>query len=44
MRAGPASCAGGEGSPQIKAVLSVGQELSQIQDQGINPDWSQRNF
>jgi hypothetical protein len=28
---------------QIKALLSIGQELSLIQDQGINPEWSQRN-
>lgn len=28
---------------QIKALLSIGQELSLIQDQGINPEWSARN-
>ncbi|MCS5513163.1 hypothetical protein NY537_10460 [Curtobacterium flaccumfaciens pv. betae] len=27
---------------EIKALLAIGQELSLIQDQGINPDWSQR--
>jgi hypothetical protein len=27
---------------EIKALLSIGQELSLIQDSGINPDWSQR--
>ena len=27
---------------EIKALLSIGQELSLIQDQGINPEWSQR--
>jgi hypothetical protein len=29
---------------QIKALLSIGQELSLMQDQGINPKWSARNF
>jgi len=27
---------------EIKALLVIGQELSMIQDQGINPKWSQR--
>jgi hypothetical protein len=26
---------------QIHALLAIGQELSLIQDSGINPDWSQ---
>lgn len=28
---------------QIKALLALGQELSMIQDQGVNPEWSQRD-
>jgi len=27
---------------EIKALLVIAQELSMIQDQGINPKWSQR--
>lgn len=27
---------------KIKAILNLGQELSTIQDQGVNPEWSQR--
>jgi hypothetical protein len=28
---------------EIKALLAIGQELSLIQDSGINPEWSQRD-
>lgn len=27
---------------EIKALLAVGHELAQIQDQGVNPEWSRR--
>lgn len=27
---------------EILAMLTISQELSMIQDQGINPEWSQR--
>ena len=30
------------GLAQLKALLSISQELSLIQNQGINPEWSQR--
>lgn len=29
---------------EIKALLAIGQELSLIQDSGINPDWSRRDI
>lgn len=29
---------------EIKALLAIGQELSLIQDSGINPKWRQRNL
>jgi hypothetical protein len=28
---------------EIKALLAIGQELSAIQNDGINPDWSQHD-
>lgn len=28
---------------EIKALLAIGAELSLIQDQGINPEWAQRD-
>ena len=28
---------------EIKALLAIGQELSLIQDSGINPKWSARS-
>ena len=27
---------------EIKALLAIGHELGQIQDQGVNPEWSRR--
>lgn len=29
---------------KVQALLSIAQELSLIQDQGIRPDWSPRDF